>query len=679
MKLEKNVLLLICLIITVISTGCSESNEEEKPQSITLSVDKSNFKSNGNESVSFVVLANGKDITSSSRIIFKEENIPLSGNTFSTNIPGTYTFYATFEGLSSTDVKVNAMPIVLIMEADTTSIKANGKSVVTFSVTADGVNVTENVDIFYKSGESEVHIEGNEFTTAQEGSYDFFCKYNEQISNSIIINAIPFTLSLTADKTTIKANGADLVSFIVKADNDNITGEAIIFRKEGDEVIQLESNTFATTKEGEYEFFAQFQKQTSGNISIEAIFSKLSLAADKTTVKTGDNITFSAISDDVNDVSTDITLHITNNDNEEAIIGNIFTPSLYGNYSIYASYEGRVSNTIEIEVSPAIVILSVDKNTIKSTGIDYAIFTVLADGEQVDDAEIFLKGEAEDIKIDGNQFSSNIQGSFSFYAQIENTKSELAEINVLYTQFLKQNCALGVVATWCGYSHDMITAFHEILRLYPNQIQVISIYRSNSFLGSTDVNGEEIIEHFEAGTPVGIIDLQEKLPPNADAFRASSSYLKFLHPVSSGIAVTSNTDDNNINVTLNIKVIDNNEYSICAVIVEDNVKEEQATFPDGSKENAILNKNFIHNSVATYIMPNSNPLTGKSLGVLQAGSEVTESFSIPLNKTITKYRTVKHSNCRVVAYVLKKEDGKFHINNATSCPINGSVDYKYEE
>ena len=679
MKLGKYILLLICLIINVIITGCSKPNEEEKPQSITLSVDKSIFKSNGNESVSFIVLANGKDITSNSRIIFKEENTPLSGNSFSTNIPGTYTFYATFEGLSSTDVKVNATPIVLIMEADTTSIKTDGKNVVTFSVTADGENVTENVDIFYKSGESEVRIEGYEFSTDQEGSYDFFCKYNEQTSNSIIINAIPFILSLTADKTEIKANGTDFVSFTVKADNENITDEAIIYRKEGDDVIQIESNTFATSKEGEYEFFAQYKKQTSGNVSIEAIISRLSLSADKIVAKTGDKVTFSATSDDVNDVSTNITLHITRDENEETIKDNIFTPSLFGSYSIYASYEGRISNTIEIEVSPAIVTLSIDKTTIKSTGTDYASFTVFADGEQVNDAEIFLKGETNDIKIDGYEFSSSIQGSFSFYAQFDNTKSELAEINVLYVKFLKQNCALSVVATWCGFSHDMINTYHEILRLHSNQIQVVSIYRSNSYLGSSDVNGEELIDHFNTGTPFGIIDLEEKMPPRVEAFMSSSAYLKYLYPVTSGIAITSNTDNNNINVTLNVKVIDANEYSVCAVVVEDNVKEEQATYPDGTKESAIINKNFIHHSVATYMMPNSNLLTGKSLGVLKAGSEVTESFSIPLNMTISKYRTVKHSNCRIVAYVLKKEGDNFYVNNATSCSINGSVAYKYEE
>ena len=683
MKLEKNVLLLICLLlITVMSTGCSDPKDEEKPQSITLSVDKNNFKSNGNEVVSFFVNSNEKDITNNSKtnIVFKEENTTLSGSTFSTNIPGTYTFYATFEGLSSADIQVNAMPVILILSADITSIKTNEKRAVTFSATADGENVTGNIKIFYMSGESEIPIEGNLFTTDQEGSYHFYCKYNDHISNIITISVVPFYLSLSANKTSIKANGTDVVSFTVTEDDNDITGEAIIYRKEGDDVIQLENNSFSTIMEGEYEFFAQYQKQTSNNISIEAIVSRLVLASDKTTALTGENITFSAISDDVKDVSDEMTLHIDCNGNKETLKGNIFTPSVFGSYSVYASIEDKTSNTIEIEVSPASVLISVDKDILKATGLDFAAFTVLADGKQINNADIFLKGGEEDIKISDNKFSSNIQGTFLFYAQIGRTKSELVEINVQFVNFVKQSCAIEAVATWCGFSPQMIHAFHEVQRLYSDIIQIVSIHRSTSYLGSTDINAEEFIEFFNSGaTPFGIIDFDERLSRNAEAIRMSYTHMRYVHSVSSGIAIKSDIKDNSINVTLNVKVNETNEYKVCAIIVEDNVVEEQLVYLNNSHDDMMYDKNFVHHSVATYIMPNTNMLTGKSLGTVQKGSEVTESFSISLDKNVVKYRTVNPANCRVVAYILKKEGDKFYVNNATTCPVNGSVDYKYVE
>ena len=682
MILEKNVLRIICfLLLTALCTSCSNSDEAEQLKNITLSVDKNNFKSNGNEGVTFLVKANGKDITNDAHIIYKEENTPLSGNAFFTNIPGTYTFYATFEGLSSSEIQVNAMPVILILTADTTSIKTNRKSAVTFSATADGVDVTGNVEIFFNNGKSELLLEGNIFTTDQEDNYEFYCKYNDHISNKITIKAIPFTLILKADITIIKANGTEFVNFTVTEDDNDITNDAIIYRKEGDSAIPIESNVFGTTQEGAYDFFAQYQKQTSNPVSIQAEISRLTLTSDKTTAKTGENITFTTISDDVSDVSPDITLHIRSNDNEETIEGNVFTPSLFGKYFIYASYEGRNSNTVEIEVSPANVTLSVNKTAIKSTGADFATFTVSADGKVINDADIYLIREAGDIKINDNKFSSNIQGSFSFYAAYADTKSEITEITVSFVNFLKQSCAMEVVATWCGYSPQLINVFHQIHNSSSDQIQIISVHRSNSDLGSTDFNTEEFMEQYGAnGTPFGIIDLHETLPSRSvEAIRVSNNRMKYLHPVTSGIAINSKISDASIDVTLNIKVSETDEYNICAIIVEDNVVKRQTVYLNNSKDNIVHDDNFVHQSVATYIMPNTNLYTGKSLGTIQAGDEVTESFSIPLTKVISKYHTVNHSNCRVIAYVLKKEDDKLFINNTTACPINGSVDYKYEE
>jgi hypothetical protein len=68
----------------------------------------------------------------------------------------------------------------------------------------------------------------------------------------------------------------------------------------------------------------------------------------------------------------------------------------------------------------------------------------------------------------------------------------------------------------------------------------------------------------------------------------------------------------------------------------------------------------------------------KSYGNEMNGEEATETISIPLDKIVTK-RTVNYSNCRVIAYVLKKSGANFYINNTASCPVNGSTDYNYED
>lgn len=683
MILEKNILKILCLLLfTGIIASCSDSDEtEEKPQNITLSVDKNNLKSDGKEIITFSVKGGEKDISDYAKVFYKEENTLLSGNTFSTNIAGTYTFYATYEGLTSPEIQINAMPIVLILTADTTSIKANGKNIVTFSVTADEIIITDNIEIFLINEESDILLEDNTFCTDQEGSYEFYCKYNDQISNKIKISAIPFTLVLKADTTTIKANGNEIVKFTITADDEDVTNEAKLYRKEGNNTIPLESMSFDTTTEGNYEFFAQYQKQTSNSIFIEAIISRLSLTSDTTKVKTGENITFTAISDDINDASSEITLHVICNDKEETISGNIFTPSLFGTYAIYATYEGRVSNTIEINVSPATVILTADKSIIKSTGSDIATFTVHADGQIIHDADIYLKRETQDIKVSDQKFFSNLQGIYSLYAQYKGTKSESLDITVNFVNFVKQSCAIGAFATWCGYSPQMQNAFHQVQSMYSDQIQIISIHRPLSSLNSSDIDTDDFILLYNNSeeTPFGIMDLDNKLSRKAESIYQTYQHMQYTHPVKSGIAVESQINNNSIDVTLKVRVNETDEYRVCAVIVEDGIIKRQITYVNNSQDNAVRDEEFVHNSVATYIMPGTNLYTGKTLGIIQPGNEATEKFSISLNKIVTDKRTVNHSNCRVVAYVLKKEDGKYYINNATSCPINGSVDYKYEE
>lgn len=683
MMLEKNVSKLLCLLLFATMTlSCSDADEtEEKLQNITLVANKNNLKSDGSETITFSVKGGDKDLTDYAQIVYQEENTPLSGKTFSTNIPGTYTFYATYNGLKSAGIQIKAAPIVLILTADTTAIKSNGKSLVTFSATADEVVVTEEVEFFLVNEDSDKQLESNVFSTKNEGTYEFYCKYREQLSDRITITAIPFILTLTADTSSIKANGNEAVTFTVTADNENITNEAQIYRKDGETTVLLENNTFETTAEGNYEFFAQYQEQTSNTICVEAFISRLFLTADTTKAKTGENITFTAISDDIHDVSSEVTLHISTPDKEFTQKSNVFIPSSFGTYTVYASFEDRVSNTITVEIHPATITLSTDKTAVKSTGVDTATFIVYADGIIFDDANIYIKGETQDQKINDCTFTSNLQGTYTFYAEFAGVRSDCVAIDVNFVNFVKQSCAIGAFSTWCGYSPQMQNPFHQVQSKYPDQIQIISIHNSVSSLNSSDINTNEFIliyNHSEE-TPFGIMDLDSKLTRKAESIYQTHQHMQYTHPATSSIAVESQKNNSSIDVTLKVKVNETNEYRICAVIVEDSVIKRQITFVNNSKENAVWDENFVHNGVATYIMPGTNLYTGKSLGTIQAGKEVIEKFSIPLHHVVTEKRIVNHDNCRVIAYVLKKEGDKYYINNAASCSINGFVDYKYEE
>jgi len=582
--------------------------------------------------------------------------------------------------------EIQDRPVILIFSADVTTIVADGKSGVTFTIMADGENVSAHAEIYRKDDESDFRLEDHTFYPVKAGEYEFYCKFNDLISPSITITVLPLVLTLTADVESIKANGKESVTFTVFAGEDEVTNEALIVCKTDDDEITLENNSFSTTAVGAYEFFAQYLSQASNTVFIEATVSNLTLSSDKTTAKTGETITFEAISDNEHDVSTAILLHITHCDEtdtelySETLEGNQFTPASFGNYSIYASYDEKKSNVIALTVEPSSVVLSVDKESIGFSGVDVATFTVYVDGQKVNNAVVYMIGNP-DIKMTDHTFSSEILGDYSFYAQFRDIKSDVKTVRVHFVNFAKQACIMGFVATWCGFSPEMVEVLSQARTTYPNEIQSIIIHRNTSQLASTAIVAEDyLVPNGITMTPYGIMDFSVKIMRSLPNISQNYQNMKRSNPVKAGIAISSQINDNQINVSLKVKVNETNEYRIGAVIVEDGVVCSQLVYPNGDRDDAYWDDHYIHHSVATYIMPGTSLRAGKSLGRLQSGMEVTEQFSIPLNKTISTDRKVNHNHCRVVAYVLMSAtNNDYYINNSTSCPINSSISYLYEK
>ena len=90
------------------------------------------------------------------------------------------------------------------------------------------------------------------------------------------------SLQISADKSTIVADGEEVVTFTVKdKDGRNVTSECIILKG----TVELTSNTFSTTVAGEYEFSAKkVTGEISDKIKVVAIENnaQLTIKADKT-------------------------------------------------------------------------------------------------------------------------------------------------------------------------------------------------------------------------------------------------------------------------------------------------------------------------------------------------------------------------------------------------------------
>ena len=255
-------------------TACDEQSEGIDNGEITISLtgDKSEIVADGIDAVVFTALVNG-EANDEIMIISLKNNSIVNDNTFTTTVAGDYLFKAVYKNKSSEAFKVTATaPEVptLILEADKESIVANGTDVVTFTVTLDGVDVTAESTIM--NGMFNEALEGATFSTDAIGEYQFYALYGEYESNTFVVEAyadqpVQKSLTITASKMRIKADGEDKVVFTAKYGEEDVTASCTLHTTTG---AAIEGNEFTTTTAGTYNIYALYDNTRSNTLSIDA-------------------------------------------------------------------------------------------------------------------------------------------------------------------------------------------------------------------------------------------------------------------------------------------------------------------------------------------------------------------------------------------------------------------------
>ena len=167
-----------------------EDNEESV---LELKVDKDTILANGKDIATFTILLDDDTLKSGYLLKYIELEALLTDNKFHTTEAGTYTFIATYNGITSKEVKIEAISDVLDdpetsgvkLIADKTIIKNNGIDIVTFTVLVNGVDATADATIFNVTENKQ--LDGNTFSSDSIGTYVFNATYNDTLSNNITI------------------------------------------------------------------------------------------------------------------------------------------------------------------------------------------------------------------------------------------------------------------------------------------------------------------------------------------------------------------------------------------------------------------------------------------------------------------------------------------------------------
>lgn len=493
----------------------------------------------------------------------------------------------------------------------------------------------------------------------------------------------PIAVKIAADKSTIKANGKDLVTFAVTADGKNITADAQLFLKGTTDA--LADMTFSTEKDSTYTFYATYDGEKSNEITIKATDVVLLLSIDKEMIKADNKdiatFTITADGEDVTSLAT-----ISWIENPDSTIGNAaFSTKQPGSYTFYATYNEKKTNEVSLEAAEVLLLLSVDKSSIKANNSEKATFTITLDGEDVTTAsEIYL---ADDTPLGSASFYTDNAATYTFYA-IHNGDRTTNEIQIEATyvelKFLMQYCIMQIASTACATCPKMTQEIKSATAWNKNIFQIISLHpygkicnsELSGALASTAVQFAQLAGVTQP--PVGIVDFYNPFnlfPTTTSIYindALNSSTAKRKREAKTGIAIQSSVHDKVIDFKVKVKTNETNEYRIFAFVVEDHIIHRQRSY---SGSDLIWLNDYEHNNVATYMLE-GDPLDGIALGEIQQGEESTTTFSINTTTFDTK-RDVNLDNCRIVAYTLRIIDGGYYIDNITNCPVNGSVDYKY--
>ncbi len=191
--------------------------------------------------------------------------ISKSGSTTTLHADITFTDGITrhfkFEGSIDTPVVEGDLEL----SASKSSIVGNGSDSVTFRVMQDGSDVTNDCTI-YVGGKWY----SSEFSSTTPGTYEVYATKGTKTSNRITITVteyVPTSLTLSASKTSLKANGTDSVTFSVKADgNTPFTDKCEIYVNSA----ELNGTSFSTYNAGNYSVYAKYNGVTSNTVTITA-------------------------------------------------------------------------------------------------------------------------------------------------------------------------------------------------------------------------------------------------------------------------------------------------------------------------------------------------------------------------------------------------------------------------
>ena len=301
--------------------------------------------------------------------------------------------------------------------------------------------------------------------------------------------------------------------------------------------------------------------------------------------------------------------------------------------------------------------LTADLTALNATAAETATFTVYSGAEDVTEYAT-IRNLTDDTVLEGNVFAPAGEGEWTFVAEYEGLLSEELTVTAFVVaeegkDFFRRSLVLDFTGTWCVNCPKMDAEIEEAMAARPGRIVPVSVHCMAVDPMYLKPTSDNLVKRFGVKAyPSAVVDLDPESLISTTSSELLLSHVDRLldsRGASAGIRIESTLDGENLSVTVETKAVQDGEYTLSIILLEDGIVAKQTGADDG--------ENHVHNNV---------------LRQWEDGDLVTlkeeETATLSLTASVSgKYR--------IVAVVSR---GGL-VDNVVSCTAGASADYQFEE
>lgn len=472
------------------------------------------------------------------------------------------------------------------------------------------------------------------------------------------------SVMLTADKLT--AEIGETVTFTVKYNGEDVTSEAIIKDENSGAVIT--GNTVTVNTPGESKFTATYQDEKSNVVTVTVTGTpQISLVVDNNVIYAGgeDKATFT-VKFGEQDVTAEAVIKNVTSGQAMAKGANTFSSANEGIFIFNAEYNNMMSGDVTVSVAKAPanqLSISATKSRLKADGTDYTTFKVMYLHKDVT-ADAKIKNVTENKTLSENKFSySGTLKTVDFTAEYDGKTSNT--ITIGFGNFYKNTMMMRFTSVFCGPCGSLSATIKEVVKERPDRLLQVAIHSDAMGKdGMTPSQFSDVAQAFPPqGLPTSFFDLNKQRVVVGDmTASALTSKIKDSQNsgASCGISASSVVSGNNAVITVNVTAAKEGTFYLGAILVEDGI----TGYPQANAP-----ADYVHDNTFRYM---ASRIGGDKLGEMSENQEMSKTFTFDL-------KDYKKENCRIVCYVLTDNTvGMRQVTNVISCPIDGSMNYRFE-